>query len=77
MPLNLAGRVLLLPGPQAMGSSQGEPPITISMISVRAPDQVDSLVATHSVTQDRAERYLLAADGDLAAAHRLLQTSRV
>ena len=34
-------------------------------------------MATHSVTQDKAERYLLAANDDLAAAHRLLQTSRV
>ena len=53
-------------------------PLFVPDLFTRAcADQVDSLVATHSITQDKAERYLLAANDDLAAAHRLLQTSRV
>ena len=39
--------------------------------------QIDQLVSTHGVGQDCAQRYLAAANDDLATAHRLLQTSRV
>lgn len=39
--------------------------------------KVESLVSAHGVTSDVAQRYLMAANDDAAAAHRLLQASRV
>lgn len=39
--------------------------------------KLDALTSAHGVTRDVAQRYLLAANDDLAATHRLLQTTRV
>lgn len=39
--------------------------------------KLDVLTAAHGTTRDTAQRYLMAANDDLPAAHRLLQASRV
>lgn len=39
--------------------------------------KLDALTSAHGVSRDVAQRYLMAANDELAATHRLLQTSRV
>jgi hypothetical protein len=65
-------------GPAAAGASLDADTHAAAPVAPAEPvNKAQSLANTHAVTLDVAQRYLMAANDDVAAAHRLLLTTRV